>query len=318
MHVDVFNGDADGIIALVQLRLAEPKKSQLVTGVKRDIQLLRKIAIEKTDSLTVLDISMEKNIEPLHAILANEIPVFYVDHHRAGAIPSDSNLTTLIDADPNTCTSLLVNEYLNHKFVNWAVAAAYGDNMTKSAELLADKAELSQEQREKLCALGVYVNYNGYGRTESDLHYHPAALYELLVQYEDPLVLIEQDESIFNELQVAYNSDMAKAESANVLIDNDICKVVMLANEAWARRVSGVFGNELANTSPSKAHAVLTENEDKTYTVSVRAPLNNKQGADEVCIRFPTGGGRSAAAGINQLPNDNINSFIETLMAYYQ
>ena len=31
MHYDVFNGDTDGVIALLQLRLAEPKTSQLIT-----------------------------------------------------------------------------------------------------------------------------------------------------------------------------------------------------------------------------------------------------------------------------------------------
>lgn len=42
MDYDVFNGDADGICALHQLRLARPRpEAQLVTGVKRDIRLLR-------------------------------------------------------------------------------------------------------------------------------------------------------------------------------------------------------------------------------------------------------------------------------------
>ncbi|MDG1750349.1 MAG: DHH family phosphoesterase, partial [Thalassotalea sp.] len=65
MHFDVFNGDADGIIALVQLRLAEPKNSTLVTGVKRDITLVEKVSIEQAKSVTVLDISMEKNAPAL-------------------------------------------------------------------------------------------------------------------------------------------------------------------------------------------------------------------------------------------------------------
>jgi hypothetical protein len=37
-RIDVFNGDADGLCALHQLRLAEPVQSELVTGVKRDIK----------------------------------------------------------------------------------------------------------------------------------------------------------------------------------------------------------------------------------------------------------------------------------------
>jgi hypothetical protein len=44
--------------------------------------------------------------------------------------------------------------------------------------------------------------------------------------------------------------------------------------------------------------------------VSVRAPLCNKCGADELCKRFDTGGGRKAAAGINMLPEDRIPDFV--------
>lgn len=54
-HVDVFNGDADGICALHQLRLAEPRAATLVTGPKRDIALLRRAAQTVCTSVTVLD-----------------------------------------------------------------------------------------------------------------------------------------------------------------------------------------------------------------------------------------------------------------------
>ncbi len=52
-----------------------------------------------------------------------------------------------------------------------------------------------------------------------------------------------------------------------------------------------MYGNLLANQSPERAHAVLTSNADKTYTVSLRAPLANKQGAGDICAQFETGGG---------------------------
>jgi hypothetical protein len=45
--IDVFNGDADGICALIQYRLAYPADATLVTGVKRDIKLLEKIQVKK-------------------------------------------------------------------------------------------------------------------------------------------------------------------------------------------------------------------------------------------------------------------------------
>jgi hypothetical protein len=81
--------------------------------------------------------------------------------------------------------------------------------------------------------------------------------------------------------------------------------------------VSGVFSNQLANDAPARGHAVLTERADGSYLVSVRAPLDNKVGADELCRRFPTGGGRQAAAGINELPADRLDDFIEQFTAFY-
>ena len=318
MHFDVFNGDADGIIALVQLRLNEPKESTLITGVKRDISLLKQVPVETAKSVTVLDISMEKNTPALIDILAKHIEVFYVDHHRTGDIPQSEYLQTLIDTDANICTSLLVNAHLNGKYVNWAIAAAFGDNMINSAEILANEVGLSQPEQEQLKALGIYINYNGYGRSIEDLHFSPNDLFTQLVKYKDPFTLINEQGSIFSQLEQAYTADMGKANAATVLADNNICKVVQLPDEAWARRVSGVYGNELANQSPDKAHAVFTNNQGDSYTVSLRAPLNNKQGADDICIQFPTGGGRSAAAGINILPNDMVEQFVATVSEYYR
>ena len=62
-YVDVFNGDADGICALLQLQLqlGSPRDSELVTGVKRDIDLLRQVQAGAGDRITVLDVAMEKN-----------------------------------------------------------------------------------------------------------------------------------------------------------------------------------------------------------------------------------------------------------------
>ncbi|GAL12898.1 hypothetical protein JCM19233_3897 [Vibrio astriarenae] len=73
----------------------------------------------------------------------------------------------------------------------------------------------------------------------------------------------------------------------------------------------------LANQSASQAHAVLSENKDGTLTVSLRAPLNNKQGAGDICSRFATGGGRAAAAGINALERDKLEQFIAVVEEAY-
>lgn len=316
-YFDVFNGDADGICALVQLRNAEPRDSQLITGVKRDIALLKQVQATAGDQVTVLDVSMDKNRDALLSTLDAGAEVFYCDHHFAGDIPSHQGLTALINTEPTVCTSLLINGYLEGKYKEWAVTATFGDNLRNSALALAKQCGLSEVQTQQLENLGIYINYNGYGPSVADLHFAPDELYRQLLPYSNPLDYIADPQGSFATLEAAYNADMAAARAVKFDAEFECAAVLTLPNETWAKRVSGVYGNELANEFPDRAHAVLTENKDGTYTVSVRAPLSNREGADELCMQFPTGGGRKAAAGINALPADQIDKFIDALKARY-
>ena len=99
-----------------------------------------------------------------------------------------------------------------------------------------------------------------------------------------------------------FAEDMAQALKIKPHYQTEAIGVYELPDVAWARRISGVFGNELANQTPTRAHAVLSFTEQGDYQISVRAPLTNKTGADDLCSAFPTGGGRKSAAGINHLP----------------
>ena len=320
MHYDVFNGDADGIIALLQLRKAEPKHSKLVTGVKRDIELLQQVAKQSDVSgCTILDISMEKNIDALYDLIERDIPLFYCDHHRTGEVPQADNFTALINLDANTCTSLLINQHLAGRYTDWAIVGAYGDNMLASAEQLADSLGLSLEERAFLKELGTLINYNGYGASIDDLHIAPKELFQRLMQYVSPFDLKRDLSSPYYILKQGYEADNQFVKSLAPIENSDVSEIYQLPCEPWARRISGVFGNALANQSPDKAHAVLTLNENQqNFTVSVRAPLNNRTGADEVCCQFATGGGRKAAAGINTLPIDQIGEFIQVLNHFYK
>ncbi|MEF1284794.1 DHH family phosphoesterase [Vibrio sp. M250220] len=320
MHYDVFNGDADGIISLIQLRKSEPKTTTLITGVKRDIKLLQQVAAKADISgVTVLDISMEKNLDALHEILDREVPVFYCDHHRTGEVPQSDNFTALINLDAQICTSLLINKHIGGRYVHWAIAGAFGDNLNAQAEALAQECDLQVEQTEFLKELGVLINYNGYGASLFDLHIEPAELFVQLMQYESPFDLLADTSSPYYLLQQGYESDASNLETLEASFSTLSTEVYVLPCEAWARRISGVFGNQLANQSPSKAHAVLTLNASgDDYTVSVRAPLENRTGADEVCSQFATGGGRKAAAGINQLPKSEVENFVQALNKFYK
>ncbi len=317
-HYDVFNGDADGICALTQMRNAQPVDSTLVTGVKRDISLLRQVDAQPGDVITVLDISMDKNRDALVDVLEAGASVFYCDHHFAGEIPESEQLTALINTEPDVCTSILVNGYLQGAFVEWAVVGAFGDNLFDSAERLARPLGLAGDKVSRLKDLGTYINYNGYGASLEDLHFAPAELYRLVSAHASPFGFMEDSREDFERLEAGYRDDMAAAAARQPEQATAASAVVILPNESWARRVSGVYSNDLANANPDRAHAVLTEKANGNYLVSVRAPLSNKTGADELCMRFPTGGGRKAAAGINDLPADMLGDFMDQFDDFYR
>ena len=176
-NIDVFNGDADGICALHQLRLAEPLDTELVTGVKRDIDLLRRVRADAGDRVTVLDVSLERNRGALMALLTCGASVRYFDHHAAGEVPSHPGFEAHIDESAGVCTSILVDRYLQGRFRVWAVVAAFGDAMPEAALRLASDMSLQAERLAALRALGENLNYNAYGDNEADLLVSPAELY---------------------------------------------------------------------------------------------------------------------------------------------
>lgn len=306
--IDVFNGDADGICALHQIRLAEPAESILITGIKRNINLLKGLDVKGSDQLTVLDISLDKNRDDLLRILDTGASVRYFDHHFAGDIPKHPSLQSYIDTDANVCSGLLVNDYLGGRYLPWAVTAAFGDNLFISAEQAAEPLDLNRDQLEQLKLLGTLINYNGYGASLDDLIFDPQQLYRLIAPYEDPFAFINETVAYSHLLQ-GYRTDMQQALSLKSHFENDTHALFILPEAKWARRVSGVFANDMAQNFPDRAHALLTEKHDGAYLISVRAPLNNKAGADDLCRQFETGGGRKAAAGINHLPAADFEKF---------
>jgi hypothetical protein len=314
--IDVFNGDADGLCALHQLRLSDPAESELVTGPKRDISLLKRVRARAGDRITVLDIALSKNRDALDRLLAAGAQVRYFDHHQPGDIPAHPNFEAHIDTDANVCTSLLVNRHLQGRQLAWAVTGAFGDNLADAARQAAAPLNLSADKLAQLQSLGECLNYNGYGETLDDLFFDPADLYRQLRPFADPFAFIAES-SAYPTLKAGYQEDMARAVAVPAVEARAAGRIFMLPAEKWARRISGVFGNQLAVESPAQAHAVLTAKPEGGYVVSVRAPLVAKFGADELCSQFESGGGRKAAAGINQLPESELDRFIATFFAVF-
>ncbi|MBT9591757.1 MAG: acetyltransferase [Thiobacillus sp.] len=314
--IDVFNGDADGICALHQLRLVEPVDSELVTGPKREISLVKRVQAGPGDHVTVLDIALSRNRDALDKLLDAGARVRYFDHHQPGDIPVHPGFEPHIDTDANVCTSLLVNDYLKGQHLVWAVTAAFGDNLADAARQAAAPLKLSDSQLAQLQSLGECLNYNGYGETLEDLFFDPAALYRQLQPFADPFVFIAESPA-YQTLKQGYEDDMARAVAVNATDARAAGRIFMLPPEKWARRISGVFGNQLAVESPTQAHAVLTARPEGGFVVSVRAPLEARSGADVLCSQFETGGGRKGAAGINHLPESEVDRFVSAFYAVF-
>ncbi|MGC1817935.1 MAG: acetyltransferase [Casimicrobiaceae bacterium] len=314
-HFDVFNGDADGICALQQLRLDSPMDATLVTGVKRDIALLQRVAtqVRADDTVTVLDVSLDSNRAALVELLERGVRVEYFDHHYAGEIPAGPGLHALIDPAPDVCTGILVDRHLGGRQRIWAIVAAFGDNLPDAAlalvRMLPPGLAPSPGQLQGLRDLGDALAYNAYGDTEADLIVHPATLYRTLSRYADPFAFM-RDEPVYETIDRSRRADLALAQAAVPHARFSGATVYLLPDAAWSRRVRGVFGNELANRSPELAHAILTPDDRGGYVVSLRAPLARPAGADALCRRFATGGGRRAAAGINHLPQGALPQFL--------
>lgn len=305
---DVFNGDADGICALHQLRLAEPVQSELVTGVKRDIGLLARVPAGAGDRVTVLDVSLDRNREALLDLLSRGAQVRYFDHHYAGEIPAHPMLETHIDTARGVCTSILVDRHLGGRFRAWAVTAAFGDNLDRSARELAAGLGLAPADLEKLRVLGQGLNYNAYGETEADLVMPPVELYRTLVRYPDPLQFIDR-EPVCARLDAARRADMEAARAVPARWSAGAAAMHVLPDAPWARRVSGSYANALAAEAPGRAVALLVPGSAGGFVVSVRSPADAAVGADDLCRTFPGGGGRRDAGGIDRLPESELEDF---------
>ena len=314
-YIDVFNGDADGLCALQQIRLDNPQESLLITGPKRDISLLKRVTASAGDQITVLDISLDKNRDALMALLESGVGVRYFDHHFAGEVPKHALLETHIDTSPQICTSLLVNQYLQERFCAWAVTGAFGDNFHAQARQAAQPLSLAPVQLDALCELGTLLNYNGYGEGD-EIFFRPEELFRKLHPYADPFAFIAEEKA-FLILREGYRNDMAMMADVQPELSEEHIAVYILPDVPWARRASGVFANDLVGRHPSRAHAILTRLPGGGFQVSVRAPQNNLTGADALCRAFATGGGRKAAAGINQLPESALGQFIDAFRNTY-
>ena len=307
-NIDVCNGDADGLCAVIQWRLHEPAASHLVTGLKRDIELLERVQATRDDQVLVCDVSMRRNRVALLRLLDLGVRVRYFDHHEAGEFVPHPGLEAHVNTATDVCTSLLVDRHIGSAYRAWALVGAYGDNLTAVADALAAGMGLSAAERLRLRTLGEAINYNAYGDSERDVCIPPARLYDVLIKYRNPLDLASQD-PIMRALHAMREDDLALAAALTPLWQNARGRLYLLPEAPWSGRIIGTLINTMASKQPHLAHAILKPAGFHTLLVSVRAPLDSPCGAMELCRQF-AGDGRAAAAGIDHLPTHEMQRFI--------
>lgn len=315
-HSYVFNGDADGLCALQQLRLDGAPAGHLVTGVKRDIALLARVTGASGDHCTVLDISLDVNRTALLALLEAGVQIRYFDHHFTGEVPQHPGLEAHLDLSPNVCTSLLVDRAVAGRFRRWAIVGLFGDSLGDEARALAADAGLDAAATERLKELGVAINYNAYGETLEDLHIAPASLAAEMAPFADPLAFAEQSAAC-RRLADGFRQDMELARRLEPARRAKGAVCFMLPDAAWARRASGTLANDLARAYAGDAVAIVSPKTSGGYLVSVRVPRGSTVSAESFCRTFPTGGGRHTAAGINHLPHEDLPQFTDAFEAKF-
>jgi len=316
LRYDVFNGDADGICALHQMRLHQPAYTALVTGVKRDIALLQRVPHGAEAQVLVLDISLDANLGHLRRLLDEGAEISYFDHHAADGAFAHPRLHLHCNGAAEVCTSILVDRHLGGRYRRWAITAAFGDNLEPEARQLALGLDLDDEAIDALAQLGQAINYNAYGETVDDLHIPPATLYRSLNGYDDPFDFITASDA-YRALHAGYREDCERLRDLRPYWEQPGGAIYLLPEGPWARRISGVLANRLAARRDGASFAVLNERSDGSYLVSVRSGAPDLRSACGFCQQFDGGGGRVAAAGINRLPQQDLGSFMARFRQYF-
>ena len=276
-----YNGDADGICSMVQWGLVHGIDGHRVTGVKRDIELLKRVHPKSDDEIIVMDISLARNHSRAQELISDGFEISWFDHHLEGE-PVEG-LNSSIDTSSNVCTAPIVQKHLETES-DWAQVALHGDGLS----IHSSKPEFKE--------LGELLNYNGYGADLSDLHFHPDELMLLCLQARTPQNFILSP--AFEKLKQGFESDIKQAENIE-MIDG----YYLLPNEAWARRVVGVMAHRI-NENSEGPHVIAI---DKGETLQIS--LRGRNGIGDLCAMFG-GGGRATAGGIDALPKSQITALM--------
>jgi hypothetical protein len=306
----LFNGDADGILSQHMLWLQGLRPALRITGMKREIELLERLPATFRGHAYVLDISLKSNAKAAHDFLKRGVgPLFWYDHHESVEMPAGPNFEAHIHPTAGQCTAMIVNGVFGHAYDLWAAAAAFGDNVTASAEALLKRQSASDSVRHALAEMGELMNYNAYGEPE-DAFISPLDFALRLEGFQNPLTFF-QESGIFSDLARQMQEDQSHCQSLEPWQKRGQAAVYRVPDAPWARRFGATWMNRLIRQNPDQAFAIFQARREGGYLVSLRAPHLGRfstWNAAQFASQFPTGGGRMQAAGINALPENQLEA----------
>ncbi len=312
----LFNGDADGIIAQHLLYLSGIRPGLRITGMKRDLALLRRLPESFHGEVHVLDIGFKANAKDAEAFLARRAGnLTWYDHHESGPLIVAPEFKAHIHPTRGQCTGLIVNAVLGHRYDLWAATAAFGDNQVASAQAILARHALSEADTSALRQMGEALNYNAYGEVGDALH-TPLSVAQKLEAYDHPLICFRES-GLFEGLAGQLAQDEAQASALMPWRLQGNAQVYLVPDAPWARRYGATWMNRLVQKHSDQAFAIFQERSDGTYLASLRAPQSGPYAtwsAASFAEKYPSGGGRVQAAGINALPAQSLNDCAEAFL----
>lgn len=312
----LFNGDADGLIGQHLLYLSGLRPSLRITGMKRDLALLRRLPESFRGDVHVLDIGFKANAKDAEAFLARRAgSLTWYDHHESGPLLESPEFKAHIHPTRGQCTGLIVNAVLGHRYDLWAAAAAFGDNQVSSAQAVLARHALDEADTLALRQLGEWLNYNAYGEAGDALH-TPLSVAQKLEAFDDPRTCF-RDSGLFEGLAEQLAEDEAHASVLKPWRQQGNARVYLVPDAPWARRYGATWMNRLVQKHPDQAFAIFQERSDGNLLASLRAPQSGpfaSWSAATFAERYPTGGGRVQAAGINALPAEALQACAESFL----
>ncbi len=316
-RIFVFNGDADGLCAqhIVNLESGAPRLR--VTGLKREIELIARLPADAAGHVHALDISLKRNLAAVTALLARgNVRVTWYDHHEPGDPPAHPALELHVNQAPETCTAAIVNAVYGHRQPLWAAMAAFGDNLPETAVALATAAGASAHEAQLLRRAGTLLNYNAYGEVPGDQLFPAADLALRMEPFASALDFCWEG-SVFGPLATQYEADQEGFQSLSPMLDSPGALAYSVPDAPFARRYAATWANELALERPDQALAVLHGLAEGGYRVSIRSPRRSGKPASGLAGEFG-GGGRKLAAGIDALPVNELERFLNRLSGYFR